>query len=312
MPTARYVLPATFAALLSGCGTRVPSITENPTATPELLVEAIVHSIHCEVRNAIIKELGSTKYPEKYKPKPYMDFMDDWGAEVALTLTIDEKSTLSPNGLWMPSKIFNLSSGISGTSDAQRTEKMNWFYTFADLRNGVPCDTVESPHPVGSLLIQSDLKLDEWISSEALAVATNEIASPSSSQNQSTTVTPATAGATPPPAGTQPKAVTPAATQAATGVTPNVISHEVTFDITTSGNVAPIWKLVRATVNGSGSLFAASRDRKHDLLITLGPIDHSNPSPNAPPALIPQAEASHAAQQTGLFTATGVVNSTPP
>jgi hypothetical protein len=74
---------------------------------PELLVQAIVHAVHCEVRDAVIHELGSTKDPKYYPAKPYSDFMKDWGAEVALTLTIDEKSTLAPSGIWMPTKIFN-------------------------------------------------------------------------------------------------------------------------------------------------------------------------------------------------------------
>ena len=52
----------------------------------------------------------------------------------------------------------------------------------------------------------------------------------------------------------------------------NVLSHEIKFDVTNTGNVTPGWKLTRVSVNQSGTFLTASRDRTHDLTITLGPI----------------------------------------
>jgi hypothetical protein len=52
-----------------------------------------------------------------------------------------------------------------------------------------------------------------------------------------------------------------------------VLSHDIKFEITTSGNVTPSWTLTRVTVNPSGPFFSTSRDRTHDLTITLGPGD---------------------------------------
>jgi hypothetical protein len=51
----------------------------------------------------------------------------------------------------------------------------------------------------------------------------------------------------------------------------NVISHEIKFDVTTTGNITPGWKLTHWLVNQSGNLLSATRDRTNDLTITLGP-----------------------------------------
>ena len=81
----------------------------------------------------------------------------------------------------------------------------------------------------------------------------------------------------------------------------NVLSHEVTFDITTTGNITPSWKLLRGTVNQGGTFLTASRDRKHDLTVTFGPLD------NTQTALIPVAEAAH----TTSLIVTGIRGSPP-
>ena len=53
----------------------------------------------------------------------------------------------------------------------------------------------------------------------------------------------------------------------------NVLSHEVKFEIVSSGNATPGWKLKQVTVNQSGNLFSISRDRIQDLIVTFGPAD---------------------------------------
>jgi hypothetical protein len=58
----------------------------------------------------------------------------------------------------------------------------------------------------------------------------------------------------------------------------NVLSHEIKFDITDTGNVTPGWKLTRVSLNQSGNLLSATRDRTNDLTITLGPTV-STPKP---------------------------------
>jgi len=102
--------------------------------------------------------------------------------------------------------------------------------------------------PRDSLLIQSDLKLSQWLHAMTNGVASGQITDVGKA---------------------------------------NVLSHEVTFDIVTSGNLTPSWKLLRGTVNQGGTFLTASRDRKHDLTVTFGPLDSTQK------ALIPVAEAAH-------------------
>jgi hypothetical protein len=52
-----------------------------------------------------------------------------------------------------------------------------------------------------------------------------------------------------------------------TGGPLDLIEHHVTF----GGNITPSWKFVNVTANTDGTFLSASRDRKDDLLITMGP-----------------------------------------
>jgi hypothetical protein len=268
----RMLLIGGFLAL-GGCGTSVPEIQEfgGPSAGQEL-VKAITHKVRCEVTNSIIFAAGRKHSDGTTDPgKKDAAFLDGWGAEVALTLTIDEKSTLSPNGIWTPTKIFSLASGISVSSDASRVEKMNFFYDLDALRNATPCPAdLKERTAFGSYLVESDLKLAEWLLDEITAVATREIGGPNDPAN---------------------------------AFKQNVIQHQVTFDVLTSANITPSWKLVRASVNPS-TLFSTNRDRKHDLIITMGPIDKSQKNAQ----LIPVAENLHFTSQFPTAT----LNSTPP
>ena len=53
----------------------------------------------------------------------------------------------------------------------------------------------------------------------------------------------------------------------------NVISNHIKFEVVSSGNITPTWKLVRVSANPTGTLFNTQRDRTHDLLLTFGPTD---------------------------------------
>src|SRR6266576_975022 len=106
------------APALSACGTYVPNIQEfGPSHVGQLLVQHIVHSVHCEVTNAIIEAVGRPGAPGSQNA----EFMSDWGVQMTLTLTVDEKSSLSPNVVWTPSAFFSLGGGLSGAAGATRT-----------------------------------------------------------------------------------------------------------------------------------------------------------------------------------------------
>jgi hypothetical protein len=259
MPRMFSVLALFSASMLTGCGLFVPQIRDFPNNTDigdDVLVQAIVDSIHCELEDAVTSVINDNRQTAKQNGFNYGKFFEGWGAEVALTLTLDEKSSISPSGIFTPlsplTSVFTLSGGLSASTDGQRVDKVNYYYKVRDLYRGPhggKCQRDTNPKtPRESLLIQSDLKLSEW-----LHAMTNGLAS-----GQITTVGKA-----------------------------NVLSHEVTFDIMTTGNITPAWKLLRGTVNQSGTFLTASRDRKHDLTVTFGPLD------NTQTALIPTAEAAH-------------------
>ena len=123
-------------------------------------------------------------------------------------------------------------------------------------------DTV---NPGGSLLIQSDLKLREWLDAMVLGVNTGVITKVSDK---------------------------------------NVLSHEVSFDVVTGADINPAWAWANGAVNQRGLFLTASRDRKHDLILTFGPIDMSNRGS----FLIPIAENTHEYSQLANSINSGTQN----
>jgi hypothetical protein len=256
---------------LAGCGLYVPEIQESPLnpSGGQLLVKAIINSIHCEVKNAVLYVLGPKGVPQDLS-RQQGAFMNNWGMQMALTLTVEEKSTLSPvavlTPLSPPTAIFTMGLGASGSTDATRKETLNFYYTVDQLRSGRPCpdpNNLEPYAPRDSLLLQNDLKLKEWLFDVIMAVGTREIGAP---------------------------------VDAKSILKQNVIAHEVKFEVVTTGNATPAWKLLRVNVNQSGTFLSATRDRTHDLTITFGPIDPTQKNGG----LIPIAESIHAISLFGL------------
>jgi hypothetical protein len=207
----------------------------------------------------------------KRSAEAYDKFLKKWGAQVALTLRLDEQTSVSPSGLFgLPHAAFSLVGGASGTADATRVDIINFQYKVSELYLGPEgkCQR-DTSAPTDSLLIQSDLKLREWLDVMFLGVATGQITRLSNK---------------------------------------NVLSHQVTFDVTTSADVTPAWKLANGAINQRGLFLKVSRDRKHDLLVTFGPIDKTN-SGNF---LIPIAETTHELSQLTSGISTGFQNSVRP
>lgn len=120
--------------------------------------------------------------------------------------------------------------GATISSTATRIDKSFAFYTVGELRSDtIDCSHVNHDPLDGSLLLQSDLRLREWLSDVALAKSTGDL--------------PFIRKSTPP-------------------FNQNAISHEIKFEVVSSGNITPSWKLVDIAANQAGSpLFGGSRDR---------------------------------------------------
>jgi hypothetical protein len=213
---------------------------------------------------------------------------------------VDEKSSLSPgvslneplatainkfaNGTTvMTSQIFNFGLGGSVGADATRVETISWFLDFADfltelktLKDPDASCEIQGPYPIeGSMLIYEGL-----YSGVKTATVLKTVSQPF-----------------------------------ATGGPLSVIEHHVTFDLNATGNATPTWKLVNVSANTSGSLLSGSRDRKDDLLITMGPTEISDTKRKLAPSKKiagPSADVdnAHLAAQIGQAVATAIQGST--
>jgi len=215
---------------LAGCGLRVPEIAETgDKVAGQQLVEAILINITCELRDAV-SDLRAA-YPQG-------TFINSYGIQTTLTLTYEEKGTLGPTVNWLPpspaTAVFNLGAGFSFSSDATRKNVIDGYYLVSDLQNARCSDAAR---PNGPFLLQSDLKLSDWLFSAVRASLTNVV----NFKN------------------------------ASLATKDSILQHEVKFVIDTSANATPTWKFKLVTVDPSGTLLSADRSRTNDLLITLGP-----------------------------------------
>jgi hypothetical protein len=252
---------------LGGCCTYVPSLRDFPNnddVGAELMVHAIVRSVECQLKNAVTNFVRTDVRAARLRAShwTYSDFLNDWGAEVAFTFTIVEKSDVNSTGVWMPlsplSSVFTLGASADVSAQATRVEKLNYFYPVRGLfiREGQPPCDASREDPSGSFLIKNDLKIAELLDFRTISVVTGNAPGPISGDK-------------------------------------NVLSHQITFQVVTGGGLTPTWVLTRGTINGSGTFLSGSRDRTHDLVITFGPLD----KPLGGRSLIAIAEQSHMTSQ---------------
>jgi hypothetical protein len=265
--------------LLTGCGTSVPEQQDFPmTATQgQILVNEIIKNVSCEVYDAINYVYNQDAITQEANKDHFSSakFLDNWGAQLTLTLKVEEKSSVNPSIDFLPAApvVVSLGLGLGASADATRTNIINWYYTVDEIRKFGFCD--RSKHLNGPLLLQNDLKLREWILDSMMASGSGEIRMPTDTKSP---------------------------------LKQNVLSHEVRFEIIASGNATPAFKLTNFTVNQTGSFLTGSRDKTHDLLITLGPTDTGS---DGQPKPSEQAANVHLAQQIGLAVSNGIRNALP-
>jgi hypothetical protein len=263
---------------LGGCGFYVPSLRDWPNnneAGAVAMVHAIVRSVECELKNAVTTIVNNDIRAARARAshRTYIDFLNNWGAEVAFTFTIIEKAGVNPTVAWTiptaATSVFGLGGNVALSAQATRIEKVNFFYTVKGLylRNGQVCDA-SGEDPSGSFLIKNDLKIAELLDIRITPVVTGNATAPGA---------------------------------ATINGDKNVLSHEITFEVVSSGGLTPTWTLTRSTFNGTGTFLSGSRDRTHDLIITFGPLNKANGGQS----LIAIAESSHAILQLNSGFTTG-------
>lgn len=252
---------------LTGCGTYVPDLTDPPATAgdTQLLVEAVVESIHCEIRAAIVDVIDADKEMARMLGARTAPWLETWGVQIGLTLQVEEKTQVNASTIWFPptssSTVFTLAGGGNIAASAVRIDKIGYYYTVEDLYARGKCRGAEPPPQRGSLLIRSDLKLEDWLYAHVISVGTGAVSVPTTINSP---------------------------------LKQNALSHEVKFEVLTGGNLTPSWQLVHATVNPASPFLSTNRNRIHDLLITFGPTEQKTDG------LVGAAAASYLAAQIGL------------
>lgn len=290
----RAVLLVAVSCNLGACGTTVPELQEFWGSSGDAAdkVNLINSQVKCELEESVRQLLEDDAITAKINNTPLqLGWLRDWAAQVTLTLTIIESTSVNPGvainnvmhsatttfgrTLITTPQSFSMGLGVSGSSAATRTDAMTAIYRLSDFANGpahrdrtcIPNHTAK-----GFLFIQSDLKLKEWLYEALLPQVTGIVQFPS------------TANA---------------------NVKSGFITHDVKFQIVSGANATPTWKLVQVTANTTSPFFNTTRDRTQDLLITLGPIQPGTP-PKGTPALATAAQNSHLAQQIGEAVAASI------
>jgi len=241
----------------------VPGLQEFPggPAEGQRLVAAILTNVKCEVQDAI----------DDLHRVQKKTFIDDWAVQVSLSLQVSERTAVAPAAVWSPpspaSSLFILSGGGNASAEATRINKVGSFYTVRELMRIGRCHPEARPN--GPFLLQSNLKLNEWLVD---------------------TVTVGNIGAV---------------DFARSVPDKDVIQHQVKFEVVSGVSANPTWVLTRVAVNPAGTtLFAASRNRTHDLTITLGPVNLEK-IPGLKPRLVPSRAAANAALAADIGIAVG-------
>jgi hypothetical protein len=231
----------------------------------------IKSAIFCELRKGALEARQLNRGQQYYFGKANVTspadipFADNWGAQVTLTLTADEKTNLTPNAtLKTPiaptpvfgqnvAQSFTLGLGATLSSQAVRYDKFNFYYTARDLIDyagpndicGSPPTALLGPRSTSSPFVDgTQLGIREWLPG---AVAVSDFQRSSRS---------ALNGEGPP--------VANSASFSADSAT-----YDNKFVIISEGSVAPTWNLVRVGT-ASTPLLDLNRTRTHELLITIG------------------------------------------
>jgi hypothetical protein len=173
-------------------------------------------------------------------------------------------SVFSKNGNVTTGQSRSLGFGATLSSEATRTETIGFFYSFADLIDG-PIDYDKCVISQGPFL-SSDLKIDDFIGKGMDFANTTGVLSRKPGESPYQTFT-----------------------------------YDVKFIVTQGASVTPAWKLLRVSVDQSGTLFAGQKVRTDDLTITMGKVMKDADTKAASPS--PELDQQHLANLIGQSVA---------
>jgi hypothetical protein len=292
---ARVIVIMLAACLSAGCGLVIPNIKEVWDAdkpadaapvTPRDVTGAtqiefeIKKEVYCQLKEAVS---AANTIPVKGGPVGSQRVIqtglipNSWGAQVSLSLQVDETSGLSPgvvlnqvmpnaiNGFGVGNTVttgqsFGLGFGGTLSSVATRIDKYDPYWSVAFLM--IPdtarsiCKKIDGKYVNDPLIghgwtaassspfiLEGDLGIKDWLVG---AMQVNDVL---------------------------PSVGAPSGGGGGGGgnSTPDTVSYEIKFVIVSSGNITPTWKLVKVSANTAGTFFNTGRTRTHDLIITIGP-----------------------------------------
>lgn len=239
----KLAVTVTMLVSLTGCGTYVPSLNgSSAPGSDQLFVQSIVQSIRCEIKDAI-QYIVQTDIRSPQGPNGARTYawFDTWGAQATLALSTTERGEVSPGAAWISNpltSLFQLGGSVDVSTQATRTDTLNFFFTVQEFLNAPVTDPAcsaehRATHVSGSFLIGSNLRFREFLVSHLLPVGTGTVE----------------------------------------GISKNGITHEIKFEIVAGASLNPAWTFSRWLINPVGPLLAANRNRTHELSVTFGPAD---------------------------------------
>jgi hypothetical protein len=306
-------------AALGGCGLVVPeknplepdTLDKNDLSSGGKYEDRIVRHIFCETAVGLWKAYEHVKAQDQPKiPGPAelikLPWLRDWGTAITLAITAEDQSGLNPGlslttpfanriftfptgGNVTSPQSFSLGIGGSATANATRTETIQFTYTNVGLLMAANSFLSEQPDgeackAESGVLIESDLKIWEFIYDKAVIAATGNAAAyvPVEVKTGSKLVK----------GQPVPEYKTVDYTIHSSWPLYNTFTENITFTTTFGGNVTPTWKLARVSANSSGNFLSATRTNTNQLTITLGPIQNP-PTPTSPAQLKQGAQTQH-------------------
>lgn len=242
----RSVFGLCIATSLASCGTYVPDIYEigGEAGDGELLAASILRKVKCDINDAFAFIFKQDEQQAKLNNGPLLaSYLTEWGVLGALTITIKERTAVSPSllGIFPNAGPITLGGRVNASSEAYRVNTIQFYERIDFIKEQGPClnTTEELVITDRSFLIKSDLKLREVLSAQVLGTSLGAVRIP---QNETTSVA------------------------------KKSITHSVKFTIEKDASVSAL-SVINLISLGSLSFPLASveRDNVHEILLTIGP-----------------------------------------
>ena len=248
-----------------------------PEAQEKLDEANLVGQIKCEIRVGVQDALDAYGTPDPQFGGKNISWLTTALAKVTLSLSVDDKSALTPGvtvghpfqnaisyfkygGNITTAQSYSTVFGLQASADATRQEQIAYTYKIDKLVHSMPMPEGGSCSHVSKVFIYSDLKIRDFIVNKVyLSYAPGLVYGK--------------------------------------GDPFSTFSDTITFVVILGGSVTPIWKFVNITGSSTTPFINALRTRSNFVTVTIAPPGST--TPGAQPQLSPEGEAINNAQLIG-------------